>query len=67
MYSFHRRQLNKEIKAFMNSLLSAYASKHQLFPKDHENSGESTDEDNQRTLAIMQALEDINYHKSLTI
>lgn len=66
MLSFHMRQFRKEMKAMKHTFLSAYANKHRLFPKDHENKTEMTEEEWLKLHSMMNQLDDtIQFRKAL--
>ena len=68
LVEFHIKQFRKELKAQMDALVSAYASKHDLFSqtKSDEPGKEMTPEELARLLAIYQSLDTKIFRKQLT-
>jgi hypothetical protein len=67
LVDFHIKQFRKELKAQMKALVSAYATKHDLFSKtkSDEPGKEMTPEEMARLIAIYQSLGDKFFQKQL--
>lgn len=67
LIDFHVKQFRKELKAQMKALVSAYASKHDLFASSKSSEGGSTlsPEEMQRLMSIYYSLDDKFFQKQL--
>ncbi len=66
MLCFHLRHFRKEFRDMKYRFTSAYASKHSLFPDDHENSGTMTFEEAEKLESMMNQLDDnAKFRKSI--
>jgi hypothetical protein len=66
---FHLKQYRKELKAKMKTFTSAYIAKHRLFsdvPSDGEPENPLSLEEIAEIVAMVNNLEDVTYHKTLT-
>lgn len=64
MYSFHRKQLKKELKKIQKETTTAYIYKHNLYPDieaDSEHSEKMDYETLMRILRIKDSMEDVSY------